>query len=117
MSNNYDGNVIEISFGGRRKKKWDGNLSLLTGNIFTDSNFSFQLFGDHTGRKRSRGLLNDFLDLINSATSTGGAFATALMTVFGGSFLLGYIIYRYVYVVKRERKLDFVDLAMRRRFK
>jgi hypothetical protein len=118
---NYDGNVIEISFSkdDGKKRRWKGNINLISGNIFSDSNFSFPLFGTNRRRNmgRKRGLLDDFYDLFDSILSNEGTFSTIVMLLGGGAFLLGYIFYRYTYLYKREKKLDFVDLAMRRRFR
>jgi hypothetical protein len=119
--NTYDGNVLEISFGtdGGKKKKWRGNLNIVSGNIFQDSNFSFPLFGGRYNRNsggRKRGLLDDFFELFDAITTSDGTVSIITMLLGGGAFLLGYIFYRYMYLIKREKKLDFVDLAMRRRF-
>ena len=142
----FDGNVLQVSL--NSEKGLNGQLNLLTGNMFASNtaavkNFVFH-FGDQQANDSSNGSSNGnnprlakwkFLQANKQTVSqqqqsgsSGNSSSSSLWETL--SFILnnilrvgpmmlvlfGFLAFRYIYLKKREKKLDFVDLAMLRRF-
>lgn len=93
----YDGTCLEIQFDGR---SWRGSLSSIAGNLFPFYNFVFKFFP--TNNKKSR------FSLLSSDTFR--------WSIFGSILLFGFLVYRYFYLMKRQQRIDLVDLAIKRLF-
>jgi hypothetical protein len=94
----YDGNVVQFEFD-RKSNRWNTRLNLLSGNLWAKKNF---VLG---GGNR---WFDDIVVLLSQPFSIYGI-AALLM-------LLGYLVYRYLYLKRRETRLDRVDVAMMNRF-
>jgi hypothetical protein len=88
----YDGTCLEIQFDG---KSWRGSLSSIAGNLFPYYNFVFKFFPTN----QQTGLIHSWLS--NNRWS-----------IIGCILLFGFLVYRYYYLMKRQQRVDLVDLAI-----
>lgn len=94
----YDGNVVQFEFN-RQSNRWNTTLNLLSGNLWAKKNFV--LGSDNSW-------FDDIMVLFSQPFSIYG--------IAGLLMLLGYLIYRYLYLKRRETRLDRVDVVMMNRF-
>ncbi|KAL9648005.1 hypothetical protein ABK040_012306 [Willaertia magna] len=131
----YDGNTIEISFqNDNNNPTWKSEIHLLSGDLFPNKNFIYKAEleeeEDYRNNKKDKKLnkrkrkaiypntfLEQMIDYIIQILSYGEEFTftqliTLLLSVFG---FFGFLIYRYLYLKRRSQRLDFVDLALKKR--
>ncbi len=113
----YDGNVFEIFFD---RDRWYTALHLLAGNLWPKHTFALK--SNHVQ------MLNAILPFLGlkynrrtkSIHFTGDVNRTIVRTVVYSTgallLLVGYVIYRYLYLKRRYRRMDRVDIAMKNRF-
>lgn len=98
VRDDYDGTVLQFSNDG---KEYKGQFNILTGNLFPlYKNFVFEF-----NKKIS---IFDQISLIFKSKENN-------LIILGFGIFFGYLIYKYIYLIKRKRK-DLVDLALEKRF-
>jgi hypothetical protein len=107
----YDGNCFELKFDSS-KGTWQSTMNLMSGNMWPKKNFrmaSGSNNNNNNNNRRNRSLIDEFIDLISNENSI-------FYSLTGVMLLVGYLIYRYLYLKKRVSKLDRVDVALMNRF-
>jgi hypothetical protein len=94
----YDGTVFQLN---HDDKQWGGQANFLTGSLFPNKNLVWMF-------DRKISIWEQFHSILTSKDS--------LLYLFGFGIFFGYIVYRYLYIMKRKRK-DLVDIFMESRFK
>lgn len=124
----YDGNVLQISFD--PKQGWKGQLNFLTGNLLGQTkNFIISLFPSnniYSKVRRRKSWMKNFYESSLPSIASDNAFYQywivlkqflnqygLLKSIAFLGCLIGYFLFYYYYLKTREKRLDFVDLAMK----
>jgi len=130
----YDGNTLEIGLKKDEKgrSRWTSVLHLLTGDLFPMKNFVLSSKNEDNPYRKD-GEYDDILDqdfsnstfyeqmisyifqIVFSSRKISPGRMVLLLACLSG--LVGYVYYRYLYLQRREQRMDFVDLALRQKYK
>ena len=118
----FDGNVFEINYNNGSDGKesgWMASLHLLTGDLFPMKNFIYSKRNSKTKPNKPNTFYEELIGFIIEMLSMHNGFSFGkvfmLLTCFVG--LGGFLYYRWLYLKKREEKMDFVDMALRQKLR
>ncbi|KAF0972296.1 hypothetical protein FDP41_009199 [Naegleria fowleri] len=126
----YDANTLEISFSPNNNHSddedqptqglWKATLHLLTGDLFPMRNF---IFHNRRRSKSSQYYATTFYEqmilyiselLFDRNDMNASRWMMLIACVLS---LIGYVYYRWLYLKRREERTDFVDLALRQKYR
>lgn len=110
----YDGNTFEIGYsrkdnedGTTSSGRWKAVLHFLTGDLFPMRNFILSSRSKNKRRNKSSSSSSE-------PNMIGGKLMVLVICLLS---LAGFTYYRWLYLKKRDERVDFVDMALRQKYK